>query len=161
MADSEQRFKATAITIPENWVIHSATTTIGNYKYKPDRSLKNEEGKICCVIEMSTSKDRKSQIGELLQAELYFKEESILGKLMIIVPGTGDGTSSPVTLKNMLMPYFKMLVDNRGQRGGVDSVYLISKEAFYQICEQKIVLFSTEFNQVCEILNEQNGVDCI
>jgi len=75
MADKE--FKNNLITFPLEWKRHSNGGIIDSAKYRPDLSFNNENGKVVCVIESTSTNDRKVGDGELCLADKYFSDEGI------------------------------------------------------------------------------------
>jgi hypothetical protein len=127
MADSD--FKNKPITFPTNWVCNSKGGQIGIDKYKPDRSFKNEENEVVCVIESSSTNDRKVGVGELCLADKFFTDSKIDGVLIFSLCGSSTSPPRPDTQKSYLEPYFRHLKTHGGPHG-VREVYLISENDF-------------------------------
>jgi len=130
MADTD--FKNQKITFETNWVNHSSGGVIGNDQYKPDRSFKNESGKVVCVIESSSTNDRKVGVGELCLADKFFSDNNIDGILIFSLCGKSDSPPRPDTQAKYLEPYFRHL-RACGHPHGVKEIYLIAEDDFASI----------------------------
>jgi len=127
MADTD--FKNKPITFSENWTPNSKGGRIGKDKYRPDRSFKNENGEVVCVIESSSTNDRKVGVGELCLADKFFTDNNVNGILIFSLCGKSDSPPRPDTQKEYLEPYFYHL-KAKGRIHGVREIYFISEEDF-------------------------------
>lgn len=127
MADTD--FKNKQINFPSKWTNNSKGSRIGNDNYKPDRSFKNENGEVVCVIESSSTNDRKVGVGELCLADKFFTDNQTDGILIFSLCGQSASPPRPDTQKKYLEPYFRHLKTNR-QIHGVREIYFISEEDF-------------------------------
>jgi hypothetical protein len=128
MADSE--FKKHPISFPEKgWLAHSNGAGLGPDKYKPDRSFINQEGKVICVIESTSTNDRKVGVGELCLADKFFFNSKVQGVLIFSLCGKGSTRPTPKTQASYLQPYFSHLRST--DRGfGVKDVYILEEADF-------------------------------
>lgn len=127
MADTE--FKNQKITFEANWVDHSKGSVIGNDQYKPDRSFKDKNGNVMCVIESSSTNDRKVGVGELCLADKFFSDNGIDGILIFSLCGKSNSPPRPETQARYIEPYFLHL-RAKGHLHGVKEVYLITESDF-------------------------------
>ena len=127
MADSE--FKNRDITFPQGWVRHSNGGVIDSVKYKPDLSFKDEEGNVVCVIESTSTNDRKVGVGELCLADKYFTDNKSEGILIFSLCGKSQYPPRPDTQSQYLEPYFQHLKHINSQFG-VREAYFIFETDF-------------------------------
>lgn len=128
MADSE--FKKHPISFPNTeWKAHSAGTALGTNKYKPDRSFADSKGKVCCVIESSSTNDRKVGVGELCLADKFFSDSGVEGVLIFSLCGKALTRPVPATQLNYLRPYFSHL-RSTSRKFGVTALYVLDEEEF-------------------------------
>lgn len=127
MADSD--FKNKQISFPERWSSHTSGSIIGQHQYKPDRSFKDSSGNVVCVIESSSTNDRKVGVGELCLADKYFSDMQCPGILIFSLCGKSKYPPKPDTQAEYIEPYFRHLKSLR-QIYGVKEVYFISEEDF-------------------------------
>lgn len=127
MADTD--FKNKSITFPAGWARNSNGCAIGTNGYRPDQSFENEKGKVVCVIESSSTGDRKVGIGELCLADLFFTDNKTDGILIFSLCGKSATSPRPDTQKQYLEPCFRHL-NAKGRPHGVREVYLISEADF-------------------------------
>jgi hypothetical protein len=129
VADSD--FKKLAIHFPTRpeWTRYSNGGAIGPDKYRPDMSFTDPNGKIICVIESSSTNDRKTGLGELLLAEKLFADQQVNGILIFSLCGRSTSPPTPSTQRKYIEPYFLFLRDGRN-RGGVAAVFFIDEHAF-------------------------------
>jgi hypothetical protein len=130
MADAD--FKTVPITFPAGWVNHSSGTAIGNDKYKPDRSFKDINGKVVCVIESSSTNDRKVGVGELCLADKFFSDSKIDGVLIFSLCGKSEHPPRPDTQADYLAPYFHHLRTS-SHAHGVKEIYFIAESDFASV----------------------------
>ena len=128
MADSD--IKKKKISFPESWLPHTSGCIIGQHQYKPDRSFKDSNGNVVCVIESSSTNDRKVGVGELCLADQYFSEIQCTGILIFSLYGKSKYPPKPDTQAKYIEPYFKYLKSLRLTTYGVKEVYFISEEDF-------------------------------
>lgn len=127
MSDTE--FKNRPITFAAKWAAHSAGCVIGSDRYKPDRSFKDESGEVICVIESSSTNDRKVEVGELCLADKFFSGNKTDGVLIFSLCGKSDHPPRPDTQTKYLEPYFRHLkAGNRPH--GVREMYFIAEDDF-------------------------------
>lgn len=127
MADTE--FKSRHITFPEGWKRHSNGGVIDGAKYRPDMSFADEEGQIVCVVESSSTNDRKVGVGELCLADKFFSDNKMDGVLIFSLCGKSQYPPRPDTQARYLEPYFQHL--KRGSTcSGVRVVYFIAEDEF-------------------------------
>ena len=124
MADTD--FKSKRITFPENWTPHSNGGRVGKDKYRPDRSFQNANGEVVCVIESSSTNDRKVGVGELCLADKFFTDNNVNGILIFSLCGRSASPPRPDTQKEYLEPYFLHL-KAQGRPHGVREIYFISE----------------------------------
>lgn len=127
MADSD--FKNKKISFPENWASHTSGSIIGQHQYKPDRSFKDSNGNVVCVIESSSTNDRKVGVGELCLADKYFSDMQSAGILIFSLCGKSKYPPKPDTQAEYIEPYFRHL-KSLSHIYGVKEVYFISEEDF-------------------------------
>ena len=145
MSDSE--FKKLVFSTPSSWKRHSSGKEILNTKYKPDVSFK-KVGKLICILESTSTGDRKVNIGEMLQAEKAFIEENTCGYLVFSLCGSTNTSSTPKSLKKYLEPYFHFLKEKSYQYG-IKEIYFINESELKEIgCE----ILSTCFKDKSEVL---------
>ena len=131
MADSE--FKKHPISFPEkDWLSHSVGNAIGPDKYKPDRSFADDNGKVNCIIESSSTNDRKVGVGELCLADKYFSDNKVNGVLIFSLCGTCATRPKPETQLKYLRPYFLHLRSS-GREFGVKTVYILDESSFAEL----------------------------
>ncbi len=146
MTDSE--FKRQTITTPSNWKGHSNGKSICNWGYKPDRSFKDENEKVVCVMESCSTGDRKVSIGELCQADKFFHESAIKGVLVFSLCGSGASRPTPKSQRVYLRPYFLHL-SAAGREFGVKTVFIIDESDF---AEAQWHFRSDKFNDAAYVL---------
>jgi len=127
MADSD--FKSKPICFPGGWLPNSRGSIIGNFQYKPDRSFKDGSGKVVCVIESSSTNDRKVGVGELCLADKFFSDCEVDGVLIFSLCGKSQYPPSPRSQAEYLDPYFRHLRSS-GAPYGVKEIHFILEEAF-------------------------------
>lgn len=127
MADTE--FKNKTITFPEGWVCHTNGGAIGANKYKPDLSFTNKDGIIVCVVESSSTNDRKVGVGELCLADKFFFDNKTDGILIFSLCGKSQYPPRPETQALYLEPYFRHL-KRANVLYGVKEIYFISEADF-------------------------------
>lgn len=128
MADSE--FKKHPISFPqEGWSAHSNGGALGPDKYKPDRSFTNKEGNVICVIESTSTNDRKVGVGELCQADKFFFDSKVHGVLIFSLCGKASARPTHKTQAKYLQPYFSHLRSSN-REFGVKDVYVLEEEDF-------------------------------
>lgn len=127
MADTN--FKSKPITFPANWMCYSNGGGIGTDKYKPDRSFKNEKNEVICVIESSSTNDRKVAVGEMCLADKFFMDNKTDGILIFSLCGRSASPPRPDTQRQYLEPYFRHLKGD-GRLRGVREIYFISEDEF-------------------------------
>jgi len=127
MADAD--FKSKPISFPQKWKRHSSGGKIGSGNYKPDLSFADETGAVVCVIESSSTNDRKVGVGELCLADKFFAENKIDGVIIFSLCGKSQYPPRPDTQSEYLRPYFEHL--KRGDvTHGVRTVYVIKEDDF-------------------------------
>lgn len=127
MADTE--FKSRPITFPEGWVRYSDGGAIDGAKYRPDLSFADQDGKVICVIESSSTNDRKVGVGELCLADKFFADNKTDGVLIFSLCGKSEYPPRPDTQASYLKPYFQHL--KRGSTpNGVRVMYFIDEKEF-------------------------------
>lgn len=148
MADLD--FKNTKITFPSEpeWIDNSKGSEIGKDKYKPDQSFKDKTGKVVCVIESSSTGDRKVGVGELLSADKFFSDQEVEGTLIFSLCEKSNSSPTPTTQKAYLEPYFKHL-RSCGRSHGVKEIHLILEDDFKSIGFEAL---SDNFNKMAEKL---------
>ena len=127
MADTE--FKNKNITFPENWVRNSNGGVIGQDMYKPDMSFSDSSGKVRCIIESTSTGDRKVGVGELCLADKFFSDNETEGVLIFSMCGISKSSPTPNTQSEYLKPYFKHL-KRTGILYGVRDIYFIFERDF-------------------------------
>jgi hypothetical protein len=127
MADSD--FKQKPIAFPNGWIRHSNGGVIGLDKYRPDLSFQDAEGRVVCVIESSSTNDRKVGVGELFLADKFFSDTAVDGVLIFSLCGKSTSPPRPDTQHAYLLPYFTHLRSFAGEYG-VKEIYIISEAAF-------------------------------
>lgn len=147
MADTE--FKNKPITFPTKWTNNSNGSSIGNDNYRPDRSFKNEKNEVVCVIESSSTNDRKVGVGELCLADKFFSDNKIDGILIYSLCGRSASPPRPDTQKKYLEPSFRHLKAEK-RPYGVKEIYFISEEDFEAL---KWVALDENFKKKAHILS--------
>ncbi len=127
MADSE--FKKHPITFAEGWVPHSNGGEIGKDKYKPDRSFKDAQGRVVCVVESSSTNDRKVGVGELCLADKFFFDARTSGVLIFSLCGRSSTRPTPDSQIQYLRPIFTHL-RSTNRAHGVMRVYAVEERDF-------------------------------
>lgn len=92
-------------------------------------SFADPNGRIICVIESSSTNDRKTGLGELLLAEKLFADQQVDGILIFSLCGRSTSPPTPSTQRKYIEPYFSFLRSVRN-RGGVASAFFIEEHAF-------------------------------
>lgn len=127
MADRD--FKKQTITFPANWKCNSKGSIIGEDQYKPDQSFKNEKGDVICVIESSSTNDRKVGVGELCLADKFFTDKKVNGILIFSLCGKSASPPRPISQKEYIEPYFHHLKSEK-RPYGVSEIYFINQVDF-------------------------------
>ncbi len=130
MADSD--FKSAPITFPKEWQAHSSGSVIGAHKYKPDRSFKDEEGRVVCIVESTSTNDRKVGVGELCLADKFFADAGTYGILIFSLCGKSKYPPRPSTQLSYLEPYFHH-IRSAASSYGVTEIFFIKEEEFEQL----------------------------
>lgn len=146
MADLE--FKNTNFILQKGWKVFSKGTTVGQDKYHPDISIKDSNNKFTCILESTSTNDRKVGLGELLLAEKLFVDEECKGILVFSLSGTGKQSPRPETQIKYIRPYFDFL-KKVNKNIGVISIYFI-KESDFKNAQWE--LFSKKFEEKSEKL---------
>lgn len=132
---TDSKFKNTNIIFSGKctWKRYSSGETIGNDGYRPDMSFKNtENNKVVCVIESSSTGDRKVGVGELLCADKFFADNEVSGILIFSLCGKSKYPPTPQTQMKYIEPYF-IYLQNFNRKYGVKEVFLISEDDFESI----------------------------
>lgn len=130
---SDKSFRKTELVFAYDWTEFSSGSNVDDFKYRPDKSFKKtKSGKFCCIIESSSTGDRKVSIGELLQAESFFSRNMVRGILIFSLSGRSKTSPTPSTQKAYLEPYFNFLKSKRTKHG-VSKVYFIKESDFESI----------------------------
>lgn len=132
MQKKDSIFKNLLFSIPENWNINSNGSIVGKEQYKPDISIKNSDGKIVCILESTSTGDRKVGLGEMLQADKLFYDEEINGILIFSLSGVSSSSPTLITQSKYINPYFKYL-KNINKKYGLKKIYFISESDFKSI----------------------------
>jgi hypothetical protein len=152
MLDAE--FKQAPISFPQGWTRHSNGGAIGPDKYHPDLSFADAQGKVVCVIESSSTNDRKAGVGELCIADKFFSDSATDGVLIFSLCGISSNSPRRDTQAAYLSPYFKYLrAANRPH--GVKEVYIIAEKDF-KLCDWKAL--SEDFIANACVLKAQANV---
>ena len=127
MGDST--FKNRPITFPQGWSTKTRGSEIGSNRYRSDRSFVNDQGKIVCIAESSSTNDRKVGVGELCLADKFFADSESAGILIFSLCGRSQYPPTPKLQAKYLEPYFRHL--KRIDRvHGVRELYFISESDF-------------------------------
>ncbi len=140
MPDSS--FRNTTFILPEGWKIYSSGGVVGNHKFKPDISIKDSNDKFSCIIESTSTNDRKVGLGEMLLAEKLFTDEGVRGKLVFSLCGNSTSPPRPETQIEYIRPYFEFLKKSNNKTG-VCEIHFIYESDFNCV---NWALFSDEFN---------------
>lgn len=149
MADSD--FKKKTIVFPAGWERHSKGEVIGFDKYRPDLSFRDAEGRVVCVIESSSTNDRKVGVGELFLADKFFSDSAVDGVLIFSLCGRSTSPPRPDTQYAYLLPYFTHLRSSVGAYG-VKEIYIITETAF-EACGWKAL--GDDFKSMAYVLKAQ------
>jgi hypothetical protein len=149
MADSD--FKKRPIIFPAGWERHSKGEVIGSDKYRPDLSFRDAEGRVICVIESSSTNDRKVGVGELFLADKFFFDSAVDGVLIFSLCGKSTSPPRPDTQYAYLLPYFTHLRSSV-RTYGVKEVYIIAEAAF-EACDWKAL--GDDFLSMAYVLKAQ------
>ncbi|EKO3590807.1 hypothetical protein M3898_003461 [Vibrio metschnikovii] len=147
MADT--KFKNSNFSFPDGWKRASNGEIVGEDKYRPDISVKDNDGNYILVMESTSSGDRKVGVGELLQADKFFRDEKVRGILIFSLCGQSATSPTKETQKNYIEPYFKYLAECNSECG-VKSVYFIQEQDFKAI---NWSVLNEEFNSNCLEIN--------
>lgn len=148
MTDAE--FKQRPFSFPQGWTRYSDGGNIGPDKYRPDLSFADAQGKIVCVIESSSTNDRKVGVGEMCLADKFFSDSATNGVLIISLCGKPPKCPRPDTQASYLSPYFKYL-RAADRPHGVKEVYIITVEDF-EACGWRAL--SEDFIAKAKVLKE-------
>jgi hypothetical protein len=124
-------FKESSITFAEGWQRHTNGGGIGKDKYRPDLSFVDEAGRVVCVLESTSTNDRKVGVGELCLADKFFSDTETDGILIFSLCGKSSSHPRPDTQVAYLKPYFAFLREAKRPHG-VKQIYIISEEDFEQ-----------------------------
>lgn len=122
-------FKEREINFPAGWRRHSNGGAIGKDKYRPDLSFADEAGRVVCVIESTSTNDRKVGVGELCLADKFFSDADIDGILIFSLCGKSTSPPRPETQAAYIRPYFTFLREAK-RLHGVKRVYIITEDDF-------------------------------
>jgi hypothetical protein len=129
----DTKFKNARISFPgRNWRSYSNGGKIGDDQYKPDRAFKDDADRVVCVIESSSTNDRKVGVGELCLADKFFSDNSADGILIFSLCGRSAHPPRPDTQAKYLEPYFKYL-RRANLTHGVREIYLILEHDFSEL----------------------------
>jgi len=126
---ADRTFKECSITFAAGWQRHSNGGVIGNDKYRPDLSYADETGRVVCVLESTSTNDRKVGVGELCLADKFFSDANRDGILIFSLCGRSTSPPRPDTQAAYLAPYFTFLREAKRPHG-VKQVYIISEDDF-------------------------------
>lgn len=127
MRDSD--FKQLKFIMPDRWQVNSRGCVIDDNRYAPDVSIKNENNEVLCVIESSSTNDRKVGLGELLLAHKYFIDKRIKGIIIYSLCGLSDISPTPDTQYRYIQPYFEYF-KSLSNEFGVKKVFIIKEQKF-------------------------------
>lgn len=131
MADAD--FKKHPISFPTlGWISHSMGSAIGQDKYRPDRSFGDTDGNVRCVIESSSTNDRKVGVGELCLADKFFSDSKWRGVLIFSLCGKALTRPKPETHLNYLRPYFLHLRGSE-REFGVREIFVLDEADFAKL----------------------------
>lgn len=136
-------FKNSPFKLQEGWKVHSTGESIGNFKYRPDISIKNSNGKFAYILESSSTNDRKVGLGELLLAEKLFIDEESKGTLVFSLCGVSTNSPRPDTQIEYIRPYFNFLKESNKDIGVVEIHFINEKE--FKDAEWDVL--SSKFNE--------------
>lgn len=122
-----------ALTFPAGWRRHSNGGIIGKDQYKPDLSFADETGRVVCVLESTSTNDRKVGVGELCLADKFFSDAGTDGILIFSLCGRSTSPPRPATQAAYIKPYFTFVREAKRPHG-VKQIYIISEDEF-EICE--------------------------
>lgn len=141
MADSD--FKNNKYVLLDGWVVNSTGEVIGEDKYRPDISIRNNDGDVTCVMESTSTNDRKVGLGEMLLAEKFFIDNKNTGVLVFSLCGKSTSPPRPDTQYEYIKPYFELL-KSQNKECGIKEIYFIYEEEFEQVNWN---LLSEDFNE--------------
>ncbi|EOG7724152.1 hypothetical protein ACLIN9_004586, partial [Vibrio parahaemolyticus] len=147
MADT--KFKNSKFSFPDGWKRASNGGVVGKDKYRPDISVKDNDGNYILVMESTSAGDRKVGVGELLQADKFFRDEKVRGILIFSLCGQSATSPRKETQKDYIEPYFNYLAQCDSECG-VKSVYFIQEQDFKAI---NWSVLNEEFKSKCLEIN--------
>lgn len=124
MADSI--FKNLIISFPAGWTAKTSGKIIGAHQYRPDRSFADETGTIVCVLESSSTNDRKVGVGELCLANKFFADTKVRGCLIFSLCSKSKSPPTPMSQASYIKPYFEHLC-RASADFGVKELYFINE----------------------------------
>lgn len=130
---ADRIFKEREITFPAGWKRHSNGGSIGKDKYRPDLSFADETGRVVCVVESTSTNDRKVGVGELCLADKFFSDAGIDGVLIFSLCGKSTSPPRPETQAAYIKPYFTFLRAAKRPHE-VKQVFIISEDDF-ELCQ--------------------------
>ena len=99
-------------------------------KYNPDVVAINNTSKKALIIESSSTGDRKVNIGEMLQADKWLRDEGYQGTLIIVLDGKGKYPPTCKDQKERLLPLFDEYLEN--SITGLEKVLIITQFDYEQ-----------------------------
>lgn len=126
---ADRIFKERPIHFAAGWRRHSNGGAIGKDKYRPDLSYVDETGRVICILESTSTNDRKVGVGELCLADKFFSDANVDGILIFSLCGKSSSPPRPDTQSTYLKPYFTFLRQAK-RAHGVKQVFIISEEDF-------------------------------
>ena len=128
-AMADRTFKQRPISFAAGWRRNSSGRAIGKDEYRPDLSYADDTGRVLCILESTSTNDRKVGVGELCLADKFFSDAGTDGILIFSLCGKSSSPPRPDTQAAYLRPYFAFLRDAKRPHG-VKQVYIISERDF-------------------------------
>ncbi|SDJ01361.1 hypothetical protein SAMN04515654_12311 [Halanaerobium congolense] len=148
---SDKKFKNIKLNLGSEFKKYTKGSIIGDDKYKPDISIINSKEKVVCVIESSSTGDRKVHIGEMFQSHKFYCDEEIKGDLIISLAGSSKNSPRPDTSYKYLKPYFDFI--KKESKIGLKRVHLIEQDDFIKLQNDGVKLLDEKFINKCTTLD--------
>lgn len=148
---SDTSFKNIKLNLGHDFEKNTKGSIIGADQYKPDISIINSKEKVVCVIESSSTGDRKVHIGEMFQSHKFYCDEEIKGELIISLAGNNKNSPRPDTSYKYLKPYFDFI--KKESKFGLKRVYLIEQDDFMKLQNGDVKLLGERFINKCTTLD--------
>ncbi len=138
---NDAKFKALSHPIGNNKVATRGTAVATGYK--PDITVRDEEGNLTYILESEQKTDRKAFLGDLLKAEMYAEQQQAKPALVIVMQPQDNTTTQQIATH--LSPYIKWLARKQGGNLNLTHIHILSDADYTQAIAAQEYLDSAAF----------------